>query len=156
MGKSTIKSAHWSVLLLTTLLPLMTVVISMAILSGSPEPAQNNQGAAASGGGPGFFGGLFFAIVLTLVLSKVAAIIGIWRRWYFSWVFHAIELQLTTFIMGLVVVVSAFTLGFSIADLIKLLVIFLLLSLNLFLRRLWNEKPTREVFHVGYFSHADL
>lgn len=147
---------HSLVFFLATIAPLMTVVLSVMILSGGGEPEQ----VAASAGGseeraaPGVGALVIFSIPLLILLSKIAAIVGIWLRWYFTWLFHALEVQLVTFIMGLIVVISAFSIEFSLIGFVKLISIFALLLVNLMLRRFWNTKPVRERYGVSFYCGA--
>lgn len=143
---------HWIIFLGVAFLPILTALFSIVLVSGASDELQQKAVADNASSSPGVLSAIILMIGIALALSKITAIVGIWLRWYFTWIFHAVEVQLITFIMGLVVVISAFSLEFTLQGLAKLLSIFLFLYVNMLVREFWNGKRVRDSFYVNYFS----
>jgi len=85
------------------------------------------------------------AALLVIVGVKLAAVIGIWRRVYFSWLFHALELSVVCFFLGLIIVVAIFSLPFNIFGLAKLVLLFFALACCLALKKSSSEIAVRNI-----------
>lgn len=143
--------------LLVGVFPLISLFFCILFaLGGSPEPGNAATQADPSNNADsvGFFRILSLGIVLLLILAKGAALIGNFRRWYYAWLFHSLELHLIIFILGLLAVVATLNQPFSILGFIKIISIFSCLLINFHIKNYWLSGNTRSLYRVSHYTHA--
>lgn len=147
------KNTSYWLALAVSLLPLLSLIMGVATLGGQDtEAAVDANPQTASGFG--LLGSVFLIVGGGFVLAKIMAIVGNFRRWYYGWVFHAAEIVLVLFVLGILAIVSTFSQSFDLLGLVKLGLIFIALAMNLYLRSLWGERSNKDLYRVSFYTHS--
>ncbi len=132
-------------------LPIVSLVITIVVTGEKPQNTEAvASGQAEAQQGPPLW---VLAILLTLFVGKLAAIIGSFKGWYYGWVYHVLEQSVLIFLIGLFLVMGVLSIPLSLVGLIKMVVLIAVILLNFVLRSAWLDKHTKDRYHVAVMTH---
>lgn len=132
--------------------PLMSLFMSIALASGDSGSGPSPEASASDVSGS--VSVLPILIMLLFLVIKVSAIVGSFRKWYYAWLYHSLELHLVIFIIGLFAVIATLNQPFNGSGFIRIIVIFLCLFINFRIKNYWLSNDNRGFYKVNHYSHA--
>ena len=130
--------------ILITFFPLLSLIIAIGLMANG-DGEKSTAAANSETASPPL---LIILLGLSLLATKIFAVISSIRLHYFGWVYHVLELHIVIFLLGLIVVLSTFNQSWDITGAIKLILAFLLTAVNLELKALWMGKRIQSSFRV--------
>ncbi len=133
---------------LMVVVPLISIVVVFSSMLVPPEasvPAETDNGGSSG----------FLTLVIFSVLGlKLTAVVGVVKKWYFTWVYQLIEANFLVFLMGLLLIIGVLTLELSVVSGVKIALCFGLVFLNIKIKHHWLTRDTRGFYCVPHVTHA--
>lgn len=93
-----------------------------------------------------------FCLVVPLGVFWLAVLIGMFKRWYISWVYMSIAFSFGPFLIGFGIVLFIFSSPISIVSFVSIVGLFSLLKLSFLAKSWWQSKPLRDLFLVAHYT----
>lgn len=139
---------------LVAIYPLLSLVVFGILMAsgGNPDSSDASEASGAqNAGGPPL---IVLFVLLAILVSKGLAVAGNFRRWYYGWVFHLIELNLVLFLQGLFLVIAVLSFELALASAVKLILMMGCLYFSTVLKSVWCERNVTDRYRVTYYTHA--
>lgn len=133
---------------LMVIMPIVSLIVFIIATSSPPEAPVADEGTQS---GPPVIAIMLLMLILGL---KITAVIGVAKKWYFTWVYQLIELNFLVFLMGLLLIIAVLTLELAFVNAIKIVFCFGVLAFNLHIKRCWITRNIKEFYGVPELTHT--